>query len=222
VNLPRKQLRYKEARLNARWRLLTKRCRDVNDQCYISQRQRFDYEARLWNVSMSHSGRNPTTRRFEQHWSFTGTMVTCSDCNAMMWYDEIPRGRRSGPPCFHTYCHYGQVRLDPLPAPPPLLDSLLNNRAFMDNIRTYNSMMSFISIGASIDNFVMDGHGPYTFCISGENYHQIGSLLPPEGQPPRFSQLYVYDTQFQARNRLHALGRFNSSTEVRLSTVEDL
>ena len=92
----------------------------------------------------------------------------------------------------------------------------------MENIRTYKSMMSFTSIGASIDNSIMDGHGPNTFRISGENYHQIGSLLPPEGQPPRFVQLYVYHTQFEARNRLHALGRFNSSTGVRLSSVEDL
>jgi len=68
----------------------------------------------------------------------------------------------------------------------------------------------------------MDGRGPYTFRKSGENYHQIGSLLPPEGQPPRFAKLYIYDTQFEARNRLYALGRFNNSTRVRLSTVEDL
>ena len=149
-------------------------------------------------------------------------MVPCSDCNAMMWYNEMLRGRGSGPPRFNTCCHYGQVRLDSLPAPPLVLDSLFNSRVFMENIRTYNSMLSFTSICASIDNSVMDGRGPYTFRISGENYHQIRSLLPLEGQPPRFFQLYVYDIQFEARNQLHALGRFNSSTGVRLSTVEDL
>jgi len=83
-------------------------------------------------------------------------------------------------------------------------------------------MMSFTSIGTSIDHSITDGHGPYRFCISGENYHQIGSLLPPEGQPPRFVQLYIYDTQFKAQNCLHALGRFTGSTGVRLCTVEEL
>jgi len=51
----------------------------------------------------------------------------------------------------------------------------------MENKRTYNSMMSFTSIGASIDHSIMDRSGPYTFHRSGENYCQIGSLLPSKG-----------------------------------------
>jgi len=83
-------------------------------------------------------------------------------------------------------------------------------------------MMSFTSIGTSIEHSIMDGHDPYIFRRSGENYHQIESLLPPEGQPLGFAQLYIYDMQFESQNRLHAFGRFNGSTGVRLSTVEDL
>ena len=52
-------------------------------------------------------------------------------------------------------------------------------------------MMSFTSIGTSIDHSIIDGCGPYTFRIGGENYYQIGALLPPEGQLPRFAQLYI-------------------------------
>jgi len=147
------------------------------------------------------------------------SLEPCSDCNAMMWYHEMPKSRRSGPPHFNICCDYGRVRLDHLPTPLPLLDSLFNNRTFMKNIRTYNSIKSFTSIGASIDHSIMDGRGPYTFCISGENYHQIGSLLPPEGQLLRFTQLYIYDTKFESRNRLHTFGKFNSSAGVRLSTI---
>ena len=146
----RKRLRYKEARLNARWRLFTRRCPNVNDPHYISQCQRYENEARLWNISLSRSGRNYTTRRFEERWSFTRTMLTCSDCNAMIRYDEMPKNQRSGPPRFNICCHYGQVRLDPLPAPAPLLNSLFNNRACVENIRTYKSMMSFTSISTSM------------------------------------------------------------------------
>jgi len=103
-----------------------------------------------------------------------------------MWYEEMPKNRRSDPPRFNIYCRHGQVILTPSPTPSPLLDSLFNDRNFMEDIRTYNSIMSFTSMGASIDNSIMDGCGPYTFRISGENYHQIGSLRPLEGQPLRF------------------------------------
>ena len=116
----------------------------------------------------------------------------------MMWYDEMPKTRRSGPPRFNTCFHYGQVRLDPLPAPLPLFDSLFNNRTFMENIKTCNSKMFFTLMGASIDHSIMDGRGPYAFSISGESYHQIRFVLPPEGRPSRFAQLYIYDTQFKS------------------------
>ena len=118
----------------------------------------------------------------------------------MMWYDEMDANRRSGPPRFNICCHYGQVRLDPLPLPPPLLGFLFSNGNFMENIRAYNSMMSFTSIGTSIDHSIMDRREPYTFHISGEHYHQIESLLLQEGQPPRFAQLYIYDTHFESQN----------------------
>ena len=55
-------------------------------------------------------------------------------------------------------------------------------------------MLSFTSMGGAVDHSVMDGHGPYSFRISGNNYHRIGSLLPAQGQQPKFAQLYVYDT----------------------------
>jgi len=55
-------------------------------------------------------------------------------------------------------------------------------------------MLSFIFMGGSIDHSIMDGHGPYSFRINGQNYHWIGSLLPTEGQKPKFAQLHIYDT----------------------------
>ena len=190
----RRRLKHKQARLNAKWRLFTKRNRDVNHPTYIAQYQRYQEEARMLNFTLSRSGRNTLVRKFTHRWTFTGTMTTCIHCNAMMWYDEKVRGGRNHEPRFRICCHFGQVRLAPLPAPPPLLASLFNDRTFMENIRIYNSMMSFTSMGASIDYSLMDGRGPYTFRISGANYHRIGSLMPPEGHAPRFAQLYTYDT----------------------------
>jgi hypothetical protein len=31
--------------------------------------------------------------------------------------------------------------------------------------------------------------------MHGQNYHHIGTLLPQEGNQPRWAQLYIYDTE---------------------------
>ena len=38
--------------------------------------------------------------------------------------------------------------------------------------------------------------------LNGQNFHKIGSLLPVEGRLPKFSQLYIYDTQNEISNRM--------------------
>jgi len=68
-------------------------------------------------------------------------------------------------------CQSGRVMLPTLPPPPPLPDTLLNQANFLNNVRMYNSMLSFTSMGGSINHYIMDGHGPYSFRISGNNYH---------------------------------------------------
>nr|GEX40807.1 hypothetical protein [Tanacetum cinerariifolium] len=52
--------------------------------------------------------------------------------------------------------------------------------------------------------FCQDGRGPYTFRINGQNYHRIGSLLPAEGVPPRYTQQYFFETQNEIRNGMSA------------------
>ena len=60
-------------------------------------------------------------------------------------------------------------------------------------------------MGSHIDRSINDGRGPPVFKINGQVHHRIGSLLPHEGTPPKFIQLYIYDTINEIRNRLHAL-----------------
>ena len=64
---------------------------------------------------------------------------------------------------------------------------------FRQKIRVYNSVFSFTSFSAQIDEKINQSRGPYTFRISGQNYHRIGSLLPEGGDPPRYAQLYFSD-----------------------------
>lgn len=66
-------------------------------------------------------------------------------------------------------------------------------------------MFSFTSMGGKIDNKINDGTGRFVYRLSGQNHHRIGSLLPVEGQRPKFAQLYIYDTVNEINNRLLAL-----------------
>lgn len=66
-------------------------------------------------------------------------------------------------------------------------------------------MFSFTSMGGKIDHQKNAGGGPYCFSLSGMSYHNIGSLLPPDGARPVYSQLYVYDTDNEVQNRIEAV-----------------
>lgn len=78
-------------------------------------------------------------------------------------------------------------------------------------------------MGAKIDRSMNDGHGPPVFKISGQVHHRIGSLLPQEGLPPKFIQLYVYDTANEVTNRIRALDPNEpSGTNIEPATVQAL
>ena len=77
-------------------------------------------------------------------------------------------------------------------------------KLFRSNIRNYNNAFAFSSLGANIDYSVYGPSGVYTFRIKGELIHRIGSLLPVSNQKPRFSQIYIYDSdlEHQAKMRI--------------------
>ncbi|XP_077252556.1 uncharacterized protein LOC143891953 [Tasmannia lanceolata] len=67
-------------------------------------------------------------------------------------------------------------------------------------------------MGGKVDYSVVDGPGPFSFRISGSNYHSIGTLLPRPNCKPTFAQLYIYDTEDEEKNRISTVqgrsGRF--------------
>ncbi|KAI2500059.1 helicase [Fragilaria crotonensis] len=90
----------------------------------------------------------------------------------------------------------------------------------MPHIRAYNSALSFASIGANVDDALIDRScGIYTFRIHGSMYHRLGSLLPEPGQHPAFAQLYFYDTNHEVDNRLHHLNTLDRNTLVLLQQM---
>ncbi|CAG8809367.1 6552_t:CDS:2, partial [Dentiscutata erythropus] len=60
-------------------------------------------------------------------------------------------------------------------------------------------VFAFISMGASIDpHLANSANGVYTYHVQGAIYHQIGSMLSAENCTPKFSQIYIYDGNFEA------------------------
>ncbi|WVZ50301.1 hypothetical protein U9M48_001567 [Paspalum notatum var. saurae] len=129
-----------------------------------------------------------------------------------MWHQQRNKNdKNKSKPTFGLCCKQGEVKLPPLKNLPLYLERLLHydgrgeSSNYRQNIRSYNSMFAFTSMGGHIDHEInRQGGGPYVFRMNGQNYHQIGTLLPKEGQYPKFAQLYIYDTENEVKNRLHA------------------
>ncbi|XP_076883417.1 uncharacterized protein LOC143532180 [Bidens hawaiensis] len=82
-------------------------------------------------------------------------------------------------------------------------------------------------MGGKVDSSINKDNAPFIFRLSGENYHSIGSLLLTSGSKPKFSQLYIYDTDNEIANRQGALGQTKnvstSSSEILdLEIIQDL
>ncbi len=90
---------------------------------------------------------------------------------------------------------------------------------FRDQIRMYNSVLAFTSLGAKVDELVTRGPGSYSFHIQGELYHKIGSLCFAKGQRPQFTQLYIHGTKCEHQNRHVVMPSFDPTTLDQLLTM---
>ncbi|XP_021979942.1 uncharacterized protein LOC110876070 [Helianthus annuus] len=152
--------------------------------------------------------------------------VTCEVCNAKLWDAEKGRGRRKdGKMCYFLCCSYGIVELPDYKdarGSYRILFSKKNNESkhFLKNIRRYNSMFAFTSMGGKVDSTVNRGNAPFCYRISGENYHSIGSLMPNNGAQPKFCQLYIYDTENELANRQAIFSRSEDSSSSYSATLD--
>ncbi|XP_068309880.1 uncharacterized protein [Pyrus communis] len=77
-------------------------------------------------------------------------------------------------------------------------------------------------MGAKVDPSINKGRGPYVFKINGQVHHLMGSLLPPEGDNPKFAQLYIYGTQNEVSNRIGCSNRSEASEKLDQKVVSGL
>ena len=112
----------------------------------------------------------------------------CTHCQAKKWVREPPG----------LCCSGGKVFLQPLENPPAYLNEIFQSttpegKHFKKEIRTYNSAFQMTSFGVSKE-ISLPGFMP-TFKIQGQVYHNIGSLLPIEGDDPKFMQIFFWKTE---------------------------
>ncbi|KAL3646961.1 hypothetical protein CASFOL_009133 [Castilleja foliolosa] len=124
-------------------------------------------------------------------------------------------------------CLSGKVKLPQLKRPPQLLLDLTDgntprSKHFIQNIRSYNSMFLFTSMGGKIDKSMNQGNTPPVFTMHGQNYHIIGSLLPIEGGQPKFARLYIHDTSNEISNRINSVRSSCKETNLHEDIVGDL
>ena len=119
--------------------------------------------------------------------------TACTHCSALKFSSETEA----------FCCSSGSVLVPPHPEPPqPLLDLIMNrhrlSRHFFRNALKLNVMFAMTSFGANNVPQSTDGS---SIRVSGQLYHEVGSLLPNEGRANFLQVYFVADFQQQARHR---------------------
>ena len=120
----------------------------------------------------------------------------CQFCGALKWKSERPG----------MCCSGGKVRIPKLePLPEPLYSLIMGfsaeSKHFLSNIRRYNNCFQMTSFGAS-SVVAFRGGFSSTFKVQGQVYHTVGSLLAPQGEDPKFLQIYFMGNQeMEAKER---------------------
>nr|GFB46762.1 hypothetical protein CTI12_AA406300 [Tanacetum cinerariifolium] len=171
------------------------------------------------SIALRKKGRTINMENKKHYIDHGDPIFICESCDALLWHAESMIGNtHASSDSFSLCCGRGKVKLgNEAENPPKLLMDLINGNhpkstSFIDNIRRYNSMFAFTSIDAKQDMSVNQGHGTYCYRIQGENYHRMGTLLPDEGNPLMFAQLYIYDTQNEIDNRIKCVSNDDSTS----------
>lgn len=165
------------------------------------------YDENMASTSNAPQRLHRTVVNPEEYASLGGPDVKCTHCNAQMWKEErVNKNVTRDTPLFLLCCKKGAVKLpNALPTPPYLLqlhNDKVKGAAFQRCIRKYNIMFAFTSSGGNVDHSINSGRGPYIYRLNGQNHHVFGSLIPNDGDTPKFCQLYIYDTVNEVNNRL--------------------
>ena len=143
--------------------------------------------------------------------------IQCPFCHALHWSAKQLSHSSANNPKFDMCCYQGKISLPALQHIPKDLYNLFKSRdpisdTFHDLILFYNNTLAMTSVGRTIDHSVNDGGGPYSFVMRGELIHRAGSIIPPDGNTPRYAQLYIHDTHQANTNCLNEHNQRNGNS----------
>ncbi|KAL8132621.1 hypothetical protein AgCh_008197 [Apium graveolens] len=172
-----------------------------DDDCHSDEKDDINFEKNLEN---SEKLNKPVPKGYS---TLGPPTETCFKCGAVMWKEERSnKDVTKGTPKFSLCCSQGQIKLPPIPATRTYLIHLYSHRRksfnFKRNIRLYNAIFAFTSMGGKVDHSINCGRAPYVYRLNGQNHHIFGLLIPDEGDDPKFCQLYIYDTEHEVDNRM--------------------
>ncbi|CAG8505609.1 4841_t:CDS:2, partial [Cetraspora pellucida] len=92
-------------------------------------------------------------------------------------------------------------------------------KEFCANIRQYNAAHAFTSLGVTIDQTVLQGHGPYCFRINRELCHLSSPLIPTNNNEPAYAQLYIYDAALAHLIRINCNANLSIQTMWKIQNI---
>ncbi|XP_019186536.1 PREDICTED: uncharacterized protein LOC109181238 [Ipomoea nil] len=138
-----------------------------------------------------HDTTSKLTIRTDYYGDVGDQMYSCQHCGAMFWLEErVNKSAGVRNPKYSLCCSHGKIKLAPTYCPPPAIVQLFFNQDqksshFLKNIRSFNNMFCFTSMGGKIDRAINNGCAPPVFRLHGQNFHLMGSLLPVPGDRPK-------------------------------------
>ncbi len=102
-------------------------------------------------------------------------------------------------PKFRSCCANGKVQLPNQPPLEPTIRDLLNDRIFMDIIRSYNAAFAFCSFSAKTDENIKP-NGIYTYKVQGVIHHRVGPLSNNLAKK-QCAKIYITDGEMQEQHR---------------------
>ena len=146
----------------------------------------------------------------------------CEHCGAENFMAE----KIGYPLHFNICCSNGKVNLPPLHECPDYLEQLLvcndkKSQGFRAKIRSYNSALSFISFGATLEmkGSTSGQKGPPVCILHGAVYHYSYALEPKEQEQAKYAQLYIYDHAEALGKRVDMRSDLNKTILSRLATM---
>ncbi|KAL8119747.1 hypothetical protein AgCh_017013 [Apium graveolens] len=120
--------------------------------------------------------------------------VQCGHFEAWMWKEErVDKSATRGQQIFSIYCVKDQIKLSKEKPTHAFLWQHHNDkeksRRFKDRIQLYINLFAFTSTGGIVHHSINNGGTPYIYRLNGQNHHLFGSLIPEDGEDPKFCQL---------------------------------